>query len=287
MDTSKIKINVFGSIFVVVVTIAILIFIKRVLIKKVAYKHNGKHKNTSLGLVFNILQYVVVILGIFAFLSVNGIDVTGVLAGLGIFATIVGLSLQDTFKDLFAGLNIYDNNFYKVGDYVKYNNEICEVKFFNARVTKFQSFFTGNTFTVSNNQITSIEKIKDIAVVMINFDYDVDKDLIDESMNNTVERIKKDPRCTHAEYLGLIEINDTGVIYGILIKASAIDQIFVKMDMYQIAYEEFKAHKIAPQFDSDRDVVMTNKVDGLRRTKRFKEEQAAKAKAASKKKQVK
>lgn len=284
MDTSKVKINVAGSILVVLLTLVILAFIKRVLIKKVAYKHNNKHKNTSLGLIFNILQYVVGVLGIFAFLSVNGIDVTGVLAGLGIFATIVGLSLQDTFKDLFAGLNIYDNNFYKVGDYVKYNNELCQVKFFNARVTKFQSFFTGNTFTVSNNQITTIEKIKDIAIVMITFDYDVDKDLIDESMNNTIEKIKKDPRCKHAEYLGLIEINDTGVIYAMLIKASAIDQIFVKMDIYKIAYDEFKAHKIAPQFDSDRDVVMTNKVDGLRRTKRFKEQQAAKAKATVKKK---
>lgn len=278
MDTSNIKINIVGSVLVILATVLALIFIKNVLIKKVAYKdlhnRNTTHKSTILGLVFNILQYVVVIAGIFGFFSINGINVTGVLAGLGIFATIVGLSLQDTFKDLFAGLNIYDNNFYKVGDYVKYNNELCEVKFFNARVTKFSSFYTGNTYTVSNNLITNIEKIKDQAVIIFTFDYDVDREMIDDSLNNVAKIVKDNPMCKSVEYLGLLEINVTGVLYGILIKTKPKDRLIFQMELHSTAYNEFKAHKIAPQFDSDRDVVMSDKVQGLRRTKRFKESQA-------------
>lgn len=284
MDISNTHINIPGSILVIAVTIGLLVFIKRVLIKQVAYKDLKNHKNTALGLLFNILQYVVGVTGIFVFMSINGINITGVLAGLGIFATIVGLSLQDTFKDLFAGLNIYDNNFYKVGDYVNYNGEICQVKFFNARVTKFQAFFTGNTYTVSNNLITSIEKVKKNSVVMFNFDYDVDKELIDDSLNNVLEAIKKDPLCKNAEYLGLLEIDIACVKYGLLITADPIDQIFVKMHIHQLAYDEFKAHQIAPQFDSDRDVVISDKEKGLRRTKELKERAKKKLRKTNKKK---
>ena len=128
-----------SSVLVVVIMIALLYIIKQYLIKKVAYTgKNEQHKNTFIGVVFNILQYVVIVVAVVIVMHLHGVNVTSILAGIGIAATIVGLALQDTLKDILAGINIYNNNFYKVGDVVRYNGEECDVKYFNARVTKFE-----------------------------------------------------------------------------------------------------------------------------------------------------
>jgi len=251
-----------ATILVLAACVAIMIFIKRVLIKKVAYKSRKEKQNTVDGLIFNILQYVVIILTIFVILTVNGVEVTALLASLGIVATIVGLSLQDTFKDLFAGINIYGNNFYKVGDYVKYNGEICVVKYFNARITKFRSIISGSTFTVSNSTISSIEKLKTDTMASFMFDFDVDKDIIDEAMEEVTKDAVALDTVISATYLSLCNIADNGCQYILLYSAVPKDQAFVKADICKMAYREFKKRGIAPQFDSDRDIVVADKHRG-------------------------
>lgn len=247
------------SLIVIGITIIALIFIKQYLIKKVAYRSRKENLNTVDGLIFNLLQYVVIIVAIFVILTVNGIKVSGLLASLGIAATVVGLSLQDTFKDLFAGINIYNNNFYKVGDFVRYNSEICEVKFFNARITKFRSVATGSTYTVSNSSISSIEKIKKNLALFFIFDFDVDKELIDDSLNEVVKAIKKSKIAEDVVNYSLINISAEGCKYLVAASANPAKHFSVKLIAYDIAYKEFRKRGIAPQFDSDRDIVITDK----------------------------
>lgn len=233
---------------IIAALIALLYFIKNFLIKIVAYKGGKKKRNTLLGMIFNILQYVVIIAAIFVILTVNGINVTGMLAGLGIAATIIGLSLQDTFKDLFAGINIYSNNFYKVGDFVKYNGEMCEVKFFNARISKFRSIANGSTYTVSNSSISGIEKIKDGCGVFFYFPFDTDRKVIDKCLKVATKTCDEMVGTTNVEYLSITEIDKIGVKYMICFSASPAKQFFIKMGIYQKAYEEFKKAGIAPLF---------------------------------------
>lgn len=242
----------FGSLAIVIALIAALTFIKNVLIKQVAYKNGKKKRNTGLGMIFNILQYIVIIAALFGILSVNGINVTALVAGLGIVATIVGLSLQDTFKDLFAGLNIFENNFYKVGDYVKYNGELCEVKFFNARITKFSSLFTNSTYTVSNSTISSIEKIKNSWAFEFAFDFEDDRDKITKALKNTEEAVLRNVEGVDSvQALGIININARGVIYAIVLKCKPKYYIPGMIEIYSNAYNEFKKAGVIPSFQQD------------------------------------
>lgn len=242
------------TILVLCVVAAILSFIKRILIKKVAYKDGKKKINTLLGLIFNIAQFVVVIVGIFVILTINGINVTGLLAGLGVVATIVGLSLQDTFKDLFAGLNIYDNNFYKVGDFVRYNGELCEVKFFNARISKFCSVATGSTYTVSNSTVTNIEKVKNGVALRIYFDFDVDRKKIEKCLKKACQAVEEAPGTRNVGYLGICSIDEQGVCYICAFDTKPMNQFPMKLLFYSVAYDEFKKAHIIPASDDDRNV---------------------------------
>ena len=241
-----------GSAVVVIIASVLLWLIKQYLVKKVAYTtKDDQHKNTFIGMIFNVLQYLVIVLSIVIIMKLHGVDIASIMAGLGIVGMIIGLALQDTLKDIISGINIYNNNFYKVGDMVRWNDEECDVKYFSARVTKFQSLKTNSTYTVCNSQIHSIEKIKDRHIATYLFPYDRDKEAIDAVMLKIAERMKEECKpLKNIRYDGICSIEPTGVIYEIKYTCAAHKTEQVKDMLSAISYEEFKKSGVAPGFSS-------------------------------------
>ena len=241
--------SILFSILVVVITFFILHFVKTNLIKKVSYENeNEAHVGSFVGMIFNVLQYVIVIIAIIIILRINGFNVTSLIAGLGIIATIIGLSLQDTLKDVFAGINIYNNNFYKVGDVVIYNNERCEVKYFSARITKFRSLFTNSTYTVCNSCINSIEKVKDVQLLNLNFDISDDQKIIDKCFLNAVKKLEKDDEFWDIHYIGFTFFNQNGGSYTLMYKTNP-KNIFASAKANRYVYDELAKAHISPNTD--------------------------------------
>jgi len=250
-----------GSAIVICIMIVLLVVIKKYLIKKVAYTTKAEqHQNTFIGVIFNVLQYVVVLGCAVIVLQLHGVNVTSIIAGLGIIATLIGLALQDTMKDVISGINIYNNNFYKVGDMVNYNNEYCEVKYFSARITKFISIATGNTYTVCNSTISSIEKIKDNILVKITFDFEDDRKKIDKCFNLAIERAKKEVKATkRIDYYGLVAIYDEGILYTAKVVAPK-EYVFQSKNAFLIAlYDETKKAGVSPSFNDEHKVLNVKK----------------------------
>lgn len=246
------SLNFILSLVYIALCIGALTFIKRFLIKKVAYTNKSEtHKNTLLGVVFNILQYVILLLTIFLVLKANGVDVGTLFAGLGIVATIIGLSLQDTIKDIIMGVNIYNNNFYKVGDVIYYEGILCEVKYFNARITKVKTLNDGSTFTFNNSSVSSIKKVKDNFALVIYFDFNTDKELIDKAFTNMISRINDVHGISGADYWGLVALDNVGAKYGIGYVCSPKFSLVAQGMVSTIAYEEFKKLGISPSFEDE------------------------------------
>lgn len=241
-----------GSVTIVIIASVLLWVIKQYLIKKVAYSgKDEQHKNTFIGMLFNVLQYIVIVVAVVMVLHLHGVNVGSILAGLGIVATIIGLALQDTLKDIISGINIYNNNFYKVGDMVRWNGEECDVKYFSARVTKFQSVFTNSTYTVCNSQISSIEKIKDTRFKMFRFRFDEDRKKIDKAFNNAAEKLKEECKeIKEVLYVGPIAMTFEGVEFGFLYKCPAHKNLFVEPQVISTLYNEFKKAKVMPDQNS-------------------------------------
>jgi MscS family membrane protein len=243
------------SILITVITFLLLALIKKFLIKKVAYTgKDEQHRNTFIGVIFSVAQYVVIVAAVVIILRLHGVNVFSIVTGLGIMATIIGLALQDTLKDIIAGINIYNSNFYKVGDMVRYNGEECDVKYFSARVTKFQSIFTGSTYTVCNSSITSIEKIKDIKVLTLEFNFDKDSKKINKAFDKTAERGKDIENIKEIKNLGLITFGRQGAVYGIFYRCPAHKDLFARMELVKILHEEVMKSGVKPVFEGDVDV---------------------------------
>ena len=238
----------YGSLIVIVITGLILRVIKQYLIKKVAYSgKDDQHKNTFVGVIFSVLQYVVILTAIVLIMHFNGINVVSILAGLGIAATIVGLALQDTLKDIISGINIYNNNFYKVGDMVNYNGEACDVTYFSARITKFRSITTNSTYTVCNSSIKSIEKIKDQKVMTFVLPWTYEKEKVDEVMYAIMDRANEyiiDLR--KITYPGIVNHGREGITYSLIYNCPAHKAFGVKCQLETFVYEEFRKAGLQP-----------------------------------------
>lgn len=237
------------TLVMIALMFVLLIIIKNFLIKRVAYKtYSKKDQKTStfIGVVFNILQYVVILITVFVVLDIHGVNITGMLAGIGIVATIVGLSLQDTLKDILSGINIYNNNFYKVNDIVRYNNELCEVKYFNARVTKLRSMYTNSTYTIPNSSIGAIEKVKDFTPIFIEFPFSTDDSLIKKSFNEASDEIKKVEGVTNVIVVGCVGFLEHGLKYCLVIECPPKEAFDYWPNIVTPIVTSLKANGIAP-----------------------------------------
>ena len=69
-------------------------------------------------LLSSVLKYLMIVLTILVVLADLGVNVTSLVAGLGILTAVVGLAFQDMVKDLIAGVTIIIEEQFCVGDTV-------------------------------------------------------------------------------------------------------------------------------------------------------------------------
>ena len=104
----------------------------------------------------NLARIAVGILGVFIILQNLGIDITALIAALGIGGIAVALALQDTLGNLFAGVQIILSKQVRQRDYIRLSSGeegwVTDVK---ARSTTIQTFPDGNLVTVPNAVLAS------------------------------------------------------------------------------------------------------------------------------------
>ena len=119
---SKRIINSVIFVAVVFVIYFILMRILKTVFRRVERKNmvsGQKHKIQTISqMVGSLLRYVLLILVILVVLADFGVNVSSLLAGLGILTAIFGLAFQDMIKDVIAGITILAEDQFSVGDTV-------------------------------------------------------------------------------------------------------------------------------------------------------------------------
>ncbi|MGJ8535767.1 MAG: mechanosensitive ion channel family protein [Parasphingopyxis sp.] len=98
---------------------------------------------------------VVAIAGIVVLDNLN-VDVTGLVAGLGIGGIAIGLAAQGIFSDLFAALSIIFDKPFKVGDAVHYDGTFATVEQIGLKSTRLRAV-TGEEVIISNTNLLDKE----------------------------------------------------------------------------------------------------------------------------------
>ncbi len=82
--------------------------------------HGGTRRGVSL--IANLARVVVAAIGLVVILDTLGVRITGLLATLGVGGLAVGLALQDTLGNFFAGIRILVSGKIRPGDFVRLDN---------------------------------------------------------------------------------------------------------------------------------------------------------------------
>ena len=108
--------------------------------------------------VLKIIRAIIYIIAAFIVLSILGINLNGLIAGLGISGLIVTLAAQDTAKNLFGGLVIFIDKPFTVGDWIQMDNFEGTIEDITFRTTRIRTF-ENSLLNVPNSIISNASVI--------------------------------------------------------------------------------------------------------------------------------
>lgn len=198
---------------------------------KINRKLNNKSR-TYLRLSHSILRYIFIILTLLIVLQINGINVSSMLAGVGIASAIIGLAVQDALKDIIRGFSILSDDYFQVGDVVKYDEIMGKVIVVGLKTTKIKELSTDNVVSIANRNIEQIQIVSNSLYVRFPMPYEVPVDKAEKVVNSIVENLKEFDNIEDAEYKGVTELADSSIKYLVKITCKPENRLQVNRDAY-------------------------------------------------------
>lgn len=196
-------------------------------------KDKRKHQ-TYLKLFDNFLIYAFLIVDLILILQIFGVNVSSLVAGLGIISVITGLALQDAFKDIIAGFNIIIDGYFNVGDVIKIDDVEGKILEIRMKVTKLKDINNENFYTVANKNIVKALKISEQLDIDIPIPYEEDTLKIEGLIDQIMQEVKKNKNVKDIVYKGINQFGDSAVYYKIRLWAKPELKPQVKRDTLRI-----------------------------------------------------
>lgn len=193
-----------------------------------SFKPKSHRAQTVISLTSSLLKYVMAIVIICGALLFFGVNVTGIVATVGVVALVVGFSAESLIEDMITGLFMMLENQYNVGD-------ILEVGGFRGTVTSIGIRTTcitdpgGNIKIINNSQMKNILNRSDrvsraFCEIAIPYATDIEKlesqipALCEEIYNNHTDKMKAIP-----VYLGVSALADSAVMLKFIAEVNEAD----------------------------------------------------------------
>lgn len=112
------------------------------LVKKMKEKMNRDLEDSMFDFLLKVVRAIIYVVAGFIVITLLGINLNGLVAGLGISGVIVTLAAQDTAKNLFGGLVIFLDKPFKVGDWIEmspFEGTVEDITFRSTRIRTFEN----------------------------------------------------------------------------------------------------------------------------------------------------
>lgn len=243
---------------IIYICVAVLIngILKRIVDKIISRKqlefskssYNYKKTETFKVLLKNGIKYIIIIFLILAILTVYGIDVTSILAGLGIVGAITGLALQDLAKDIIAGFSIILENQYAMGDTISVGDFKGEVIFLGLKTTRIKNA-EGDIKIIANRNISEVinySMANSLAIVDIDISYEENNDHVETILTELVAELTKTlPKLKgKVELLGIQDLSASSVKYRIVAPTVAMEHFGVERKIRKAIKEKLDKENI-------------------------------------------
>ena len=229
--------NIVKSAIVIVIGFIAYNIISKLLLRsenKGKSRKAGHKDKTYIRLIRNFMKYAFFIIILFAVLQINGIDVSSMIAGVGVLSIIIGFIVQDAFKDIIRGFDIISDNYFVVGDVVKYGEIEGRVIMVGLKTTKIEDIKTMNIVSIANRNIEQVEVVSNCLYVKIPMPYEVKVDKAEKAINSILSELGKDERIDECEYKGVNNFGDSSIEYLINVKCNPKEKLQVRRDVLRV-----------------------------------------------------
>lgn len=189
-------------------------------IKKLAAKTESTMDDALMPLISKTISVVIFLIGLMWALSIWEIDVTPLLASIGVAGLAIGLAVKDSLANIFGGISMILDKTIKVGDKVKLESgEVGYINDIGLRSTKLRTF-SNEIITIPNGQLAN-SRIQNFVYpsppqrVQINFgvSYDTDVDSVRKIVHDVImgmEGIDKEDRLPEVLF---VEMGESALLF--------------------------------------------------------------------------
>lgn len=148
-------------LFTIAVVLQAAVWLREIilgLIERRASDSGGEHETlqSAMVLIRLLVSFAVFAIAAIVILDNLGVNVTGLIAGLGVGGIAIGLAAQGIFSDLFAAISIIFDRPFKRGDTITYDTTTARVERIGMKSTRLRAL-TGEEKIISNSKLLEKE----------------------------------------------------------------------------------------------------------------------------------
>jgi small-conductance mechanosensitive channel len=211
-----------------------------------------------------ILKIILWTFGLILILGNLGVDVTSLIAGLGIGGIAIALAFQNILEDIFSSFSIYIDKPFKIGDYIEVDSDGGTVEKIGLKTSRLRTL-NGQQLIISNRELTSarvqnfrkMEKRRDKFELGVTYDTSPEKlEAIPKMIEQIIAQFKELDfvRCKFRSF------GDSALIFDVVyfVKSKKMDDYLAIKEKVNLAiYTKFNEEKI--EFAYPTQTVFVNK----------------------------
>lgn len=207
-----------GQLISILAMVFTTLLVENLLVLALSFLKPQRHRaKTLVALTSNMLKYAAAIIILCGVLTIVNVDITAILASLGILALIIGFGAESLIADVVTGLFILLDNQYNVGDIIEVGGFRGIVSDVGIRTTSIMDT-GGNVKIINNSEMKNILNRSDNsskAVADFSIPYETDLAALEKKIPALLEEIHRNHTNlfqTVPEYLGVQELGASAVV---------------------------------------------------------------------------
>ena len=241
-------VNIIMSLVVIVISVIIYSIIDNFITKKIKKGSkiiDGKKYVTFIKMIKNISKYLLIVIDVFLILQIFGVNVSSVLASIGVISVVIGFAIQDSLKDIIKGFDILSDNYYQVGDVIRYDTNLGKVLSIGLKTTKIEDITTMNIVSISNRNIEKVEVESHMINIDVPLPYELKLKDAEEAIDEIIKKIVENSKVEKAEYRSVSELDDSCIKYQIKVYCSPALKPQIRRDSLRCVLEALEEKGIA------------------------------------------
>lgn len=233
----------------IVVTFSFLIYRGITKILNTKEKKNSrilsdKKNKTFIHMLKSVVAGIIGVVTVLMVLQIYGVNVTSMLAGVGIASIVIGFALQDSLKDIIRGFTIVSDDYYEIGDVIKFGDNIGPVVSVSLLTTKIQDINTMNIVSIANRNIDKVEVDPGYVYVSVPLPLGLKVAKAEELMHEIIKKLNHYPDISNAIYQGINNINESSLTYQVVFTCDPANRLQIRRNALHVIMTTLEEHKV-------------------------------------------